>query len=131
MRGVFLLSFLIGIGILTYLWSTSAQTASTANKKAQKEVAPITGRGPDGGTITDSAEFAPDRAGLAVTTVKPGSYFDQFFALQAGDVIVRAGDVDLKGIDEETAKAFLYEAAQRKRSLDVLRAGQKVTLDVK
>ena len=131
MRGVFLLSFLIGIALLAYLWSTNAQTVSTANKQAQKEVAPITGRGPDGGTITDSAEFQEDRAGLAVTKVKPGSYFDQFFGLQQGDVIVRAGDLDLKGQDEEVAKTYLYDAAQRKRSLDVLRNGQKMTLDVK
>ena len=131
MRGAFLLAFLIGIGLMAYLWSTNAASVSTANKQAQKDVAPITGRGPDGGTITDSAEFQHDRAGLVVKAVKPGSYFDQFFALKPGDVITRAGDVDLKGNDEDTAKTFLYEAAQRKRSLDVLRDGQKVTLDVK
>ena len=131
MRGAFLLAFLIGIGLMAYLWSTNAASVSTANKQAQKDVAPITGRGPDGGSMTDSAEFQQDRAGLAVKTVKPGSYFDQFFGLKQGDVITRAGDVDLKGNDEDTAKTFVYEAAQRKRSLDVLRGGQKLTLDVK
>ena len=131
MRGVFLLTFLIGIALLAYLWSMNAQSVSTANQQAQKDVAPITGRGPDGGTITDSAEFQADRAGLAVTTVKPGSYFDQFFGLKQGDVIVRAGDMDLKGIDEEMAKTHLYDAAQRKRAIEVLRGGQKTTLEVK
>lgn len=131
MRGVFLLSLLLGIGFVAYLWSTNTQSVSTAGKQAQQDMAPVTGRGPDGGTITDSAEFRPDRAGLAVAAVKPGSYFDRFFGLKQGDVITRAGDVDLKGTDVETATTYLYDAAQRKRSLDVLRGGQRLTLDVK
>ena len=131
MRGAVLLSLLIGVGLLVYLWSTSAETVTTTNKEVRKQVEPITGRGPDGGTIVDSAEFQTDRAGLAVTTVKAGSYYDQYFGLKAADVITRAGDVDLKGVDEESAKTFVMEAAQKKRELIVMRAGEKKTLVAK
>jgi len=131
MRGAILLSLLIGVALMAFLWSRSAETSSNANKEIRQEMAPVTGRGPDGGTITDSAQFTTDRSGLSVTAVKAGSYYDVFFGLKAGDVIVRAGDMDLKGLDATAAETFLMEAAQKKRELVVMRAGQKVTLEAK
>lgn len=131
MKAGLLLALLIGVGILIYLQATSAETASKVNKDVRQEVAPITGRGPDGGDITNSATFAADRAGLAVSTVKAGSYYDVYFGLKAGDVIVRAGDVDLKGQDETSAQTFLMEAAQKKRELIVMRGGARTTLTAK
>lgn len=131
MRGAILLSLLIGVALMAYLWSTSAETSSKANKEIRQEMAPITGRGSDGGNITDSAEFAADRAGLLVTNVKPGSYYEEFFGLKKDDVLVRAGDVDLKGLDETSAQTFVMEAAQKKRELIVMRGGEKKTLAAK
>ncbi|QOV89151.1 PDZ domain-containing protein [Humisphaera borealis] len=131
MRGAVMLSLLIGVAIMAYLWSTSAETASKVNRDVRQEMAPVTGRGPDGGSITDSAEFTADRAGLAVAKVKPGSYYEVFFGLKAGDVIVRAGDIDLKGQDETSAQTFLMDAAQKKRELVVMRAGARTTLTAK
>ena len=131
MKAGLLLALLIGVGIMIYLQATSAETASKVNKDVRQEIAPVTGRGPDGGDITTSATFAADRAGLAVSTVKPGSYYDVYFGLKAGDVIVRAGDVDLKGHDETSAQTFLMEAAQKKRELIVMRGGARTTLTAK
>lgn len=131
MRATVLLSLLIGVAILAYLWATSAETASKVNTETRQQLAPVTGRGPDGGTITDSAEFSADRSGLAVTRVKAGSYFDQYFGLKEGDIIIRAGDVELKGIDDASAQTFVFDAAQKKRELVVTREGAKTTLNPK
>ncbi|MDB5295142.1 MAG: hypothetical protein JWO31_1125 [Phycisphaerales bacterium] len=131
MRGVLLLSLLMGIALMAYLFTKDAAVSVKAKQQTESQMAPVTGRGPDGGTMTDSAEFDADKAGLAVTSVKPGSYFDVYFGLKQGDVITKAGDVDLKGSDVTSGTTFVYQAAQSKRSFDVLRAGQKTTLDVK
>ena len=111
----------------------SAKTQTAITFQFRSTAWPITGRGPEGsgGDITNSAEFEGVSAGLNVLSVKPGSYFERFFDLKAGDVVVTAGDVDLSGTDENAAQAFLFEAAQQKRALVVRRGGQKLTLQVK
>jgi hypothetical protein len=104
---------------------------SDGDKNARQNLAPVTGRGTDGveRRIDQSAEFEKDRKGLLVTKVKPNSYFVYFYSppLQKGDVITDAGETPLEGMDE----AALFQMAQQKRDLTVMRNGQKVTLKQK
>ena len=130
MRGGLLLALLMGVGLMIYLFANNAETSIKAEKKVRDDMGAVTGRA-EGGNITDSAEFTTDRAGLAVESVKAGSYYDVYFGLKQGDVIIQAGDMNLKGIDSTQAETFLMTAAQRKQDLVVQRQGQKVTLQAK
>ena len=129
--GLGLISLLIVVGIIAYLASRDAGTASDANKNARQNLAPITGQGTDGveRRIDQSAEFTKDRKGLLVTKVNADSYFVYFYspALKTGDIITHAGETPLEGMDE----AALFQMAQQKRDLTILRNGQKMTLKQK
>ena len=131
MRGGLLLVLLIGIALTAYLWSQNASTVSQTNQAVRQQVAPITGRGPDDAPMDKSAEFAGERNGLTVKSVVAGGYFDQYFGLKAGDVIITAGDLSLRGMDEGLAVPQLFQMVQQKRSLEIMRAGQKMTLNPK
>lgn len=76
--------------------------------------------------IDKSASFDPHRKGLLVTDVFPGGYFSYFYGLQKGDIITDAGEVSLEGQGE----AMLFQMAQQKRDLKVIRNGQPMTLQM-
>ena len=139
-----LVSLLVVSAILIFLMSRQAETANNANQSAQKTLAPVTGRVPSGvtnavpggagggsgapsgddGRIDKSAEFTTHSKGLLVTKVNPGSYFDHYYGLMQGDIITNAGEATLEGQDE----AMLFQMAQQKRDLVVLRNGQSLPL---
>src|SRR5436309_568329 len=121
-----LVSLLVVVAIIAYLASRDAGTASQVNRDTRQQMAPVTGRGPDDAPMEKSADFAADRNGLAVTKVVAGGYFDQFYGVKKGDVIIQAGNADLKGRDESSALTFLLDQAPRKLDLIVLRNGQRV-----
>jgi len=129
--GLGLLSLLVVVGIIAYVASLNTGAISDGNKNARQNLAPITGHGTDGveRRIDQSAEFAKDRKGLLVTKVNADSYFEYFYspAIKTGDIITHAGETPLEGMDE----AALFEMAQKKRDLTVLRNGQKMTLKQK
>jgi C-terminal processing protease CtpA/Prc len=129
--GLGLLSLLIVVGIIAYIASQHTAAVSKANKDARQQVAPITGRGPDEAPMEKSADFSGDRNGLSVTKVVAGGYFDLFYGVKQGDIILQAGNVDLKGMDETSAVTALLDQAPRKLDLIVLRNGQRVTLKCK
>jgi C-terminal processing protease CtpA/Prc len=129
--GLGLISLLIVVGIIAYLSSRDAGTAVKADKDARQQLAPVTGRGPDDVPMEKSADFAGDRNGLSVTTVVAGGYFDHFYGVKKGDIIVQAGNVELKGMDETSAVTALLDQAPRKLDILVLRNGQRVTLKCK
>jgi hypothetical protein len=89
---------------------------------ARTPVASITNR--EVRDIDKSAEFAVKPKGLLATSVFAGGYFDYFYGLQNGDLITDAGEVSLEGQDV----AMLWEMAQKKRDLTVIRNGQKQVL---
>jgi hypothetical protein len=126
-----LVSLLVVVAIIAFLASRDAETASKVNKDARQNLAPITGQGSDGveRRVDKSAEFISDRKGLLVTKVNKDSYFEYFYSppLQKGDVITTAGEMSLEGMDE----GALFQMAQQKRDLTVLRNGQKMTLKQK
>jgi hypothetical protein len=128
--GLGLVGLLVVAAIIAVMSSKSGETASRANKEVRRETAQMSGRGADGVPMDKSAEFAAERTGLKVTSVAAGGYFEQFYALKAGDVIVEAGSSgSLKGVDENSATAFLFSAAQSKQPLNVLRGGQPFALN--
>lgn len=129
--GFGLVGLLVVVAIMVYMSSKSSEAPARAQKEVRREMTQVTGRAPDGGAPIDkSAEFAATPAGLSVTAVVAGGYFEQFYDLKKDDVIVEAGSSgSLKGVDDNSATAFLFTAAQSKQPLKILRGGQPKTLD--
>jgi len=126
-----LVSLLVVVAIIAYLGSRDAETASKVNTDTRQQMAPVTGRGPDDAPMEKSAEFSGERNGLAVTKVVAGGYFDQFYGVKKGDIIIQAGNMDLKGMDESSAITALLDQAPKKLDIIVLRNGQRVPLKCK
>jgi hypothetical protein len=96
--------------------------ASQNRASARGPVASVTNR--EVRQIDKSAEFAVKPKGLLATQVFQGGYFDYYYGLQTGDLITDAGEVSLEGQDV----AMLWEMAQKKRDLTVIRNGQRQVL---
>jgi hypothetical protein len=126
-----LVSLLVVVGIVMYMMSLNTGAVSSGNKDARRNLAPVTGQGTDGveRRIDKSAEFASNPKGILVTKVNPDSYFEHFYSppLQKGDLITMAGEMSLEGMDE----AAVFQMAQQKRDLTVVRNGQRMTLKQK
>jgi hypothetical protein len=91
----------------------------------QTPVANITNR--EVRDIDKSAEFTVKPKGLLATAVHAGGYFDHYYGLQAGDLITDAGEAPLEGQD----LAMLWQMAQMKRDLTIIRNGQRMVLQQK
>jgi hypothetical protein len=133
--GFGLLSLLITIGLIAYMWSTYNSAVSKGGAKARDQAQQISGRGPDGEPASKSVKLeAKTKNGqtesFEVTDVTPGGALEQYFGLKKGDSIVQVGDFPVKDYPggESLAEAGVFEAAQRQWSLVVMRDGQKVTL---
>src|SRR5690349_12229394 len=100
MRGAFgLVSLLICIAIMAYVWSSHTSQVSSSGKQATQQAQQIAGRDENGKPALDSIQTAPDtergRFRLLVTKVDPGGAFDKVYGLKTGDRIVNAGQLPL------------------------------------
>lgn len=129
--GFGLVALLVVAAIIVLLQAQNAETVTKTNKEVRRELAPVTGRGPDDVPMDKSAEFEMRRDGFAATKVVAGGFFDQYFGLKQGDVITDAGETNFRGMDEGLALPLLWQMAQSKRELVVLRGGQQVKLKPK
>jgi S1-C subfamily serine protease len=136
MRAMFgLVSLLVTMGIILWLFSMYSIPAAREGKKAQDQSRQISGRGEDGRAAIDSFKVEPQMRGnqlqaLEVTNVTPGGALASY-GLQKGDQIVQVNGTkvgDLSNNDAELAKAQIHDAFRASQPIVVLRNGRQLTL---
>ncbi len=132
--GFGLLSLLLVVALMFYLFSETSLKTAEKGHQIQQEMAPVTGRGTDGKSASDSVTLDPkmrgsELTGLVVSDMVPGGYFDTYFHLAKGDEIQKIGDdpVSMYG-DYQIATSMVAEAGTRQKALTILRGGQKYIL---
>src|SRR5689334_11419401 len=103
MRGAFgLVSLLIGIAIMAYIWSMHTAQVSKSGSEAQKQAQRLSGRGEDGKSALESITTTADNSAghlkaLLVTDIVPGGAMEKVYGLKKGDRILVVGNypVDL------------------------------------
>ena len=136
MRGMFgLVSLLLAVAIIAYLWSQHTAVVAHEGTKAQDQARQISGRGQDGRAAINSFKIEPKMHGnrlesLDVTDVTPGGALADY-GLKRGDRIVKIGDQkvgDVSNDDPDLAKSLVHDAYQKSQSITVERNGQEVML---
>lgn len=132
-----LLSLLIVVAIIMYVFSITAIPTARVGKDAAKQARQISGHDDDGTpadrTITLDADMRGSKfQDLVVTSVKPGGAMDRFYGLKPGDKIIAIGGADITTIsndDFEMAKAMLLqEGYEKSNPVTVIRNGQRMQL---
>lgn len=136
MRAMFgLVSLLVVIAIMLWLFSMYSIPTAREGKKAQDQARQMSGRGDDGVAAIHSFRVEPNLRGnqlqsLQVTDVTAGGALDTY-GLRKGDQIVEINGLkvgDVSNNDPETAKALVHTAFQGNQPIVVLRNGQPITL---
>ena len=135
MKAMFsLVGLLIGVFILVYVWSQHTSTVSTASKQAMRDAQQFAGRDEDGVPAKESVKLEPflNTSGtvksILVANVTPGGPMETYYGLKRGDVIVTAGQMDLRGQDAEMAVELIHRAYQMKGELRVKRGLKEMML---
>jgi hypothetical protein len=135
MRAAFgLLSLLIGVALMMYLWTQHTAEVSTAMKPAMKEAHQLAGQNEEGVKATDSIKLDPvEKNGklqyVFVDQITPGGPMEEYYGLKVNDSIIEVGSFDLRGEDGKLAVALIFqEGYQKKQPLTVMRDGEKITL---
>jgi hypothetical protein len=135
--GFGLLSLLVVVGIIIYVFAAVEIPKAKAGKAAQERVRPIAGYGKDDVPATES--FAAEGlsrnsrfSGLKVTSVTPGGAMDTYYGLLVSDEIVAVGGTPIDALangDEQLAKAVVVsEGFQRQQPITVRRGGAPTEL---
>jgi hypothetical protein len=136
MRAAFgLVALLVGFFILMYVWSKNAEEVTTKGRSAMRDAQQLSGRDEDGVPAKESIKLEPflntngTVKSILVSDVTPGGAMEKFYGLKRGDVIVAAGQMDLRGQDDEMAVALIFqEGYQKKGELRVRRGMQELLL---
>jgi hypothetical protein len=139
MRGAFgLISLLLGIALMAYLWSSHTAVVSHSSNEALDQVRQISGHDADGKSVLESIKTAAGNDGsgrfksLVVTELVPGGAMEKFYGLKTGDRITVVGQypVDLS-TDAGTANAMLLDAYEKSLPLTVTRDKKEITLPLR
>lgn len=142
MRAAFgIAGILVTLGVIVWLMGgkggslDQAQQAIESKKKAETVLAPLSGRNPDGGKITDTVSFDGQYnggrfSGLLVSTIEPGNALAQYFGLQQYDLITKVNGMPVRDIvgGEDMTRAQVLESAGRRWTLTVARGNGELTL---
>lgn len=138
MRAIFgLVSLLVVVAIMAYLFSIYDIPVAKQGKIAQQQARQLSGHDEDGTAADQTIKLDADLrnnklADLIVTSVVPGGAMDRFYGFQAGDKIITIGDMDISTIsndDFEMAKAqLLQEGFEKGKPVTVIRSDQKLQL---
>jgi len=139
MRAMFgLVSLLVVMAIIVFLFSVYSVPVAKTGKKAQIEVRQMSGHDEDGTpvgqTITLDGELRNNTLkDLVVTSLVPGGAMERFYGFKVGDKILAIGGTDFAtlsaGNDVELAKSLLsQEGYQKKAPVTVIRNGQRLEL---
>ena len=130
-----LVSLLVTLAIILWIFKTYEAPVLKEGKKAQDQARQIAGRDEEGAPVTDAIKLdAQDRNGkmesVLVTDITPNSALQQRYGLQKGDVILQMGELTVRDSmsSPDEAKDFLLKAYQEGRNLVVIRGWDKLTL---
>ncbi|HZL38551.1 MAG TPA: hypothetical protein VFC78_24800 [Tepidisphaeraceae bacterium] len=137
--GLGLISLLLGVALIAYLWSKNTTVVMQKGNEARKQVEQISGHDENGGLASDSITTQPETGpdghlkDLLVTNLVTGGPFESFFGLQKGDKIITIGPLEvgdryIMADDSKAAVNFLTDAYQTSKPLIVIRNGQQMTL---
>ena len=133
--GLGLVGLLISVFILVYIWSENAAVVTTASKQATADAQQFSGRDEEGVPVKESIKFEAflnangTVKSIFVADVTPGGAMEKFYKLKRGDLILSAGQMDLRGQDEDMATALIIqEGYQKKGELRVQRGYQEILL---
>jgi S1-C subfamily serine protease len=131
-----LVSLLVVLAVVMYLFKTVDAPEIEGAKKAQDQAQQISGRDANGVAAMSSykaEEFdvGNQLRGIKITDVTAGGPMDQFYGLKVGDVVLQIGGLDAASLgDYGSAKGQLDQAFQESKSLLVDRGGTQMTLPV-
>jgi hypothetical protein len=135
MRAAFsLVGLLIGVFILMYVWSQNTAAVSSASKQATADAQQFAGRDEEGVPAKESIKLDPflrngKVTGVLVANVTAGGAMEKYYGLKRGDVIVAAGQIDLRDQDDDMALALIFqEGYQKKGELRVKRGPKEMLL---
>ena len=138
MRAIFgLVSLLVVVAIIAYLFSIYDIPVAKHGQQAQQQARQLSGHDQDGTpadqTIKLDADLRNNKlADLIVTSVTPGGAMDRVYGFQAGDKIIAIGEMDISTLsndDFEMAKAqLLQEGFEKGKPVTVIRAEKKIQL---
>ena len=136
--GIGLLSLLIGVAILFYIsfgGPHGGEVGSTlqAGKNAREQAQQISGKDEndvpvDQSIVLDDVLAGSELRAVKVVSVVPGGPMATAYGLQAGDEIIQAEQMDLRGSDPPTARALVVESYSKNSPLVIRRNGQEITL---
>lgn len=136
MRGAFgLISLLIGVAIVVYLWANQTKTVVESGGAARDQAQQISGHSADGTPVGQSLATEPENdprgafKDLLVTDVTPGAGMDAFYGLKKGDRIISVESLTTVELNSGPAmKDMLLDAFGKKQPIVVNRNGQQITL---
>jgi hypothetical protein len=139
MRAIFgIVSLLVVVLIVAWLFSTYTATVTTTGQQAQQQAAQLAGQDLEtGARASESADIDLVTAGgkpdsILVTSVASGGAYERYWGLRSDDTILTVGPLNVKGhpsiTSTDDAAAFLMDAYQRKQQLVVVRDGEQITL---
>ena len=135
MRAAFgLVALMIGVGLLVWLWSTHTQAVIQRSRPAEDQSKPMTENptpSPSADPLaqTKQIQWEADSRGLVVKNIGPDNPMARYWGLRAGDRIIQAGDVQLKGEGTKDAEPFVQQAYTYQRELIIDRQGQRMQLN--
>jgi len=137
--GIGLLSLLVVIGIIVYLFagptgsdgSSYGETLAEANREAKEQVRQIAGRDADGRPANAGLTLGDADRGVVVESIEPDQVIASHYGLREGDVMTQIGPNDVGGMiisGHEAAGDFLLAAYQANQSIEVIRDGETLAL---
>jgi len=131
-----LISLLVVLAIVMYLFKTVDAPEIEQAKKAQDQAQQISGRDANGVAAMSSYkaeeyDVGNQFKGIRITDVTAGAPMDQYYGLKVGDVVLQIGGLDVVSLgDYGSAKGQLDQAFQESRTLLVDRDGTQMSLPV-
>jgi hypothetical protein len=130
-----LVSLLVTLAIILFIFKYIEAPVIKEGKKAQDEARQMAGRDEEGERVTNAITLdSQDRNGkmesVIVTDITADSAIQQRYGLEKGDVILEMGPLSVRGnmSSPDEAKDMLQDAYQKNYSLVVIRGWDKLTL---
>ena len=134
-----LVSLLVSVAIVVYLWGRTMPATINAGKNAQQQARQVTNIGPSGMNAMQGIDLQPATTsghltGINVVSIDPANPLAARFGLLVGDVVVSLDGATVgkdEAADFETAKAILLSPHGPGWKMTVLRNGKETALSAR